>query len=169
MVPRALPSNQANRRVRETMLGRRTVISVLRFTSGRNVRGLLRWLGMKLRIRGDSLRLRLGQTDMAALDREGRVAETIHFGPTHALVYAIETSAEVSEIEARWSGEEVTVVVPSPTARRWIDTNEVGLEHAQSVDDTRTLAILIEKDFQCLVPREGEGDPDGFPNPAANA
>ena len=135
----------------------------------RNARGLLRWLGMKLRIRGDSLRLRLGQTDVATLGREGRVAETTHFGPEHALVYAIETSADVGAIEARWKDGELTVVVPASTAKQWLDTEQVGLTHEQSIDDERALAILIEKDFQCLVPREGEGDGDGFPNPAANA
>jgi len=31
------------------------------------------------------------------------------------------------------------------------------------------LALLIEKDFQCLAPRDGEQDLDTFPNPAAES
>ena len=29
------------------------------------------------------------------------------------------------------------------------------------------LSILLEKDFQCLIPREGEDQSEHFPNPAA--
>ncbi|MGH8167708.1 MAG: DUF7009 family protein [Woeseiaceae bacterium] len=35
---------------------------------------------------------------------------------------------------------------------------------AQPLDGDE-LSILVEKDFACLAPREGEDDSDKFPNP----
>jgi hypothetical protein len=35
----------------------------------------------------------------------------------------------------------------------------------QVLDDGAKLTILVEKDFACLTPREGEDESDMFPNP----
>ena len=47
---------------------------------------------MKLRIRGDSLRLRLTRGEVEALADSGEVRETIHFGPS-ALDYVLRSAA----------------------------------------------------------------------------
>ena len=42
------------------------------------------------------------------------------------------------------------------------DTDEVTIAHEQTIGDDRVLKVLIEKDFQCLVPQDDEdqSDPD---------
>ncbi|MFV8755492.1 DUF7009 family protein [Nannocystaceae bacterium ST9] len=121
---------------------------------------------MKLRIRGDSLRLRLTRSEIDRLCEQGRVAQSIHFGPGPALEYAI-ALAEQSSIEARFDGATITVVVPRALAIAWASGDEVGLSHAQALPEGE-LRLLIEKDFHCLVPR-GEQDDDAFPHPKAGS
>ena len=120
---------------------------------------------MKLRILGDTLRLRLSQADMQRLTETGRVEETTHFGPGTALVYAIERDAERESVGACFDQGTITVGVPPGMLRGWTESEEVSMRATQSVEDGHSLSLLIEKDFKCLVPREGEEDYDGFANP----
>lgn len=112
---------------------------------------------MKLRIRGDSLRLRLTRGEVAALAAEGRVEETTSFGGGAVLRYAI-TLGDV--LGAKLDGSKIEVTVARETAERWARSDEVGIEGAQDA-----LRILIEKDWSCLKPRDGEDDADAFPHP----
>ena len=41
--------------------------------------------------------------------------------------------------------------------------------HDQDVGGDEPLRILVEKDFACLVEREGEDDSDAFPHPDGGA
>lgn len=122
---------------------------------------------MKLRIRGDTLRLRLAQAEVNALRSEGRVEDAIHFGPDAALRYAVLADADADRLTAAWRGGEVVVRIPAAQARAWADGDAVGMSTDQDIGDGRVLSVLVEKDFKCLVPRDGTDD-DGFPNPAAS-
>lgn len=110
---------------------------------------------MKLRVHDNSLRLRLSQSDVAQLRETGHVEEKLAL-PGRALIYSV-AAAPVSEIEASFEGDRVAVTVPTALARKWIDSDQVGIEGPQ---------VLIEKDFQCLH-RASSEDADGFPNPLA--
>ncbi len=62
---------------------------------------------MKLRIKGNSLRLRLQQAEIAAL-REGKaVEETVRFSPASRLVYALERGGDA--LAASFDGARITV------------------------------------------------------------
>ena len=121
---------------------------------------------MKLRILGDTLRVRLAQGEVAQLVETGRVEQRIHFGagPGEAITYAVCRSADAT-IRASLNALVIEVHIPAATVQAWVDSDEVSLRAEQRIDDERTLAILVEKDFKCLVPRDGEQDYDGFPNP----
>lgn len=119
---------------------------------------------MKLRILGDSLRLRLSKSDVKTFAETGRVQEIIHFGPG-ALTYALEHAAEVEGLRARYQADEVVVTMPTAMARTWADTDAVTLTAEQALPEGRTLALLVEKDFKCAIPRAGEEDYDGFEHP----
>ena len=119
---------------------------------------------MKLRIRGDSIRLRLTQTEVARLAEEGRVEESTHFGPDERFTYAIAFGAE-STLSARLSPRGIEVTVPGEVARAWAASDSVGIEGARELGDGKTLRILVEKDFACLTKRPHEDDADAFPNP----
>ncbi|MDF2694542.1 MAG: hypothetical protein K0S65_2925 [Labilithrix sp.] len=118
---------------------------------------------MKLRIRGDSIRLRLSQAEVAALGEGGRVEEATGFGPGHELVYAVFSGG--TTLAATLSGSRIEVAIPSNVARDWATSETVGIEGVQDAGAGRTLRILIEKDFACLTTRPHEDDTDAFPNP----
>ena len=124
---------------------------------------------MKLRIRGDSLRLRLSQGDVQRLGTHGRVESATHFAPGPEgrlgieLVVDLHAVVVAAELEPRC----IRVRLPTDLARVLTDTEEVGVRAEQDAGEGTKLVILIEKDFECVVAREGEPESDGFPNPRA--
>ena len=122
---------------------------------------------MKLRIRGNTLRLRLSRGEVNDLAERGEVREAIAFGmaPAERLGYAIVASDSAAVTSARLSGGSVEVLVPRALARQWATSETVGFEATQPVSEGQSLQILVEKDFACLTPRTGEDDTDAFPNP----
>ena len=115
---------------------------------------------MKLRIRGDSLRLRLSQSEVATFAERGALEDATTFGPSAKLSYAM---AFGDSLGATLTGARILVTVPAAAARAWATNEEVGLEATQSTGEG-TLKILVEKDFACLTPR-GSEDADAFPHP----
>jgi hypothetical protein len=115
---------------------------------------------MKLRILGDSLRLRLSRSEVERMGSEGRVEDAIRFGPAVRLGYVLVVDASIDAPQASFADGQITVRVPVATARVWVDTDQVGFSAKQG-----ELAILVEKDFKCAVPRPGEEDYDGFDPP----
>ena len=115
---------------------------------------------MKLRILGDSLRLRLSKGDVKTFAETGRVEDVTHFGPQAQMTYALVHSDDVRALEADFDGSEITVRMPTSMARAWADTDEITLEGSHAA-----LSLLIEKDFKCAIPRAGEEDYDGFEHP----
>jgi hypothetical protein len=120
---------------------------------------------MKLRARGNSIRLRLSQSDLATLLDCGVVEERIEFPNGSSLRYRLECS-EASTPDAAYADGAVTVRFPKRSIDAWADPAEVSLS-ADCAIEGGTLDLLVEKDYQCLAPREGEDDDDLFPNPGA--
>lgn len=130
------------------------------------IKRMLRWAAMKLRIRGDALRLRLSQRDLETLAQTGEVAEAIHFGPGGvALRYVLRASAGASALSASFDGAAITVAMPLSQVHQLAQTDAVGVAGEQALPGGRQLSLLVEKDFRCLVPRAGEDDTDGFVRP----
>jgi len=120
---------------------------------------------MKLRLRENSIRLRLLQSEMNTLGEGGFVAETIVFSANQKLTYWLKISKDASEIFARFENEEITVEIPTQAARDWIETDLVGLEYEQKIDEAAKLKILIEKDFVCVERPFDADNADAFPHP----
>jgi hypothetical protein len=120
---------------------------------------------MKLRIKGNSLRLRVSPSEMKQLLQSGRVEETIYFGADEEarLTYALEQNAQAGVMTVVYRPQEVTVVVSSREARNWAEGNGVGLYGATSTGHG-PLELAIEKDFACLD-KAGAENVDTFPNP----
>jgi hypothetical protein len=121
---------------------------------------------MKLRIRGNSLRLRLSRSEVAKLARGEAVRESTAFSAASRLEYALE-STDGASLAADLEGGAVRVGVPRGIAREWAASAEVSLKAEQRIGEGESLRILIEKDFTCLKPRanEQEDESDLFPNP----
>jgi hypothetical protein len=124
---------------------------------------------MKMRVRGNSIRLRLKQTEVAELTEKGLVEEVIEFGEKNKLFYALGTSAEAGKVRAEFHENRIKIVIPHAQAKSWSESEQTGIEAEQETGDGKILKLLIEKDFACLKPRKGEEDKDAFPNPAENA
>jgi hypothetical protein len=124
---------------------------------------------MKLRIKGNSLRLRLTRTEVDRFASEGVIEEMIGFGPEpdQILVYRLCRDDSVSSIQAGLANNELTVSVSAEFADHWIETEQVAMEAHNNIGNERFLHTLIEKDFACLAPRPGDDDKDAFPHPAA--
>ncbi|MBV1857431.1 MAG: hypothetical protein KUG77_03395 [Nannocystaceae bacterium] len=120
---------------------------------------------MKLRILGDSLRLRLSQSEVKQFGDTARVEQSIRFGPGSVMTYAIEHSDAVNKLYASFADSTLTVRMPSSIAQAWVRTDEVSLRGEQPLDGDEPLSLLIEKDFKCAIPRPGEEDYDGFEHP----
>jgi hypothetical protein len=122
---------------------------------------------MKLRIRGNSIRLRLLQTEVTTLVETGTVSEAISFGAS-ALTYSVISSTLTNEVNAQFTDGEITIVVPETIIKTWADSVQVSIEKDQRIDaDGALLQILIEKDFVCIGREDDPDNANAFPNPAA--
>lgn len=122
---------------------------------------------MKLRIRGNSLRLRLLRGEIERFGKTGCLAETIQFGAAQ-LAYSLEMRSEAQTINANFADNQITVIIPESTARNWIESEQVGLTGEQ-LNETdapeNVLKITIEKDFVCLERKDDPDNADAFPHP----
>jgi hypothetical protein len=117
---------------------------------------------MKLRIRGNSIRLRLTRSEVETFGAIGKVEESVDFGPKKsAFGYALETR-DLPGVEASFSGNALRIYVPQGIAQEWVNSELVGIESAEGSGPR----ILVEKDFACMQERPGENDNDAYPNPA---
>ena len=123
---------------------------------------------MKLRLRENSIRLRLLQSEIDALRDNGFVSEEIRFSETQILNYTLAVSTDAHEIAARFEDGKITVEIPIKAARLWAETNLVGLQNEQIVDKNSMLKITIEKDFVCPDRPSDADNADAFPNPKTN-
>ncbi|NIL94407.1 MAG: hypothetical protein GTO71_08205 [Woeseiaceae bacterium] len=122
---------------------------------------------MKLRIRDNSLRLRLTRTEVDTLRDEGIVQARTAFPGGRELRYEVESSPASVKPGAFLSNTTVTVRLPETAVRAWASSDQVSIEGELQHTNGDKLTILVEKDFACLAPREGEDESDMFPHPAA--
>lgn len=122
---------------------------------------------MKLRIRGNSIRLRLGQSEVHQLAVEGAIHEVAYFGaqPTERLTYTLRASGEGSQVAATLEPGQITVSVACHLIHEWATTERVGIEMIQRIAGSPDLRILIEKDFECIDAPLQESQEDAFPRP----
>jgi hypothetical protein len=125
---------------------------------------------VKLRIQGNSLRLRVSNSELARFAETGRLEETIYFGPERGseLTYILAREGDGPGFGVEASAGRVKVLVPVGVARGWAESDQVGIDGEVDLGARGRLSILIEKDFAC-IDRSEEENADTFPNPAAMA
>lgn len=116
---------------------------------------------MKLRLQGNSLRLRLTRSEVARLQEHGVVEETAAFGADQRLTYRVLKYAASDGVQADFRNGIITVHLPAGEVESWATSDEVGL-YAQN----GPMRIAIEKDFRCLTRSKEEEGPDAYPHPA---
>ena len=124
---------------------------------------------MKLRLKGNSIRVRLDRRDVDGLIDRGRIADAVRFGPGLAFSYAVELGPAPRERpRALYAAGRLLIRIDPEDAEEWLSTDRVGFDHLQDVDGG-VVRVLLERDFACIDRPSGEGadDADAFPNPAA--
>lgn len=123
---------------------------------------------MKLRILDNSIRLRLTRSEVETANTDGLVRGRVHFDGVNAFEYVFESSPATVTPEARISNNVMTVRVPDADVKEWANSEQVSISGEQLLDGGNLLKILVEKDFACLAPRDGEDESDMFPHPNEN-
>lgn len=114
---------------------------------------------MKLRIRGNTVRVRLTQSEVAAFAEHRFIEEITDFGNDQTLILRLASDPE-RPVGATFINGKIEITLPESEVKIWADSDAVSIEGA-----TPTIGLLIEKDFTCLTPRTGDEDADTFPHP----
>jgi len=123
---------------------------------------------MKLRIRGNTLRLRLKRSEVEQIASGQSIVEQTCF-PDSVLTYRLEVSDE-GTFSVSFNDGNLTICLPKSEVAQWAQTDQVSIVSEQALGKSDALCILIEKDFSCLAPghhRPSEDDADTFPHPDA--
>lgn len=119
---------------------------------------------MKLRVRHNSIRFRLGQSEVETLWRTGVCREAIDFPGGARFEYSLIASGNGS-INAAFSAGVVSVSIPKDQLAAWHGSDQVTIRAAVDIEPGQTLQVLIEKDFRCIDERVDEDQSDSFANP----
>ncbi len=122
---------------------------------------------MKLRILDNSIRLRLSRGEVDMLGKDGLVAARTAFPDGRSFEYRVESSDSSVGPEAFLAESAIRVCLPQSTVRAWASSDEVSIVGDVPLDGGDSLRVLVEKDFACLVPREGEDESDMFAHPGS--
>ena len=123
---------------------------------------------MKLRIRGNTIRLRLKRSEVDEIASGRSVVEQTRF-PGTMLTYRLDVSDD-GAFSATFADGNLAVRVPPAAVSRWTETDQVSLFTDLELEGGDTLSLLVEKDFACLAPgdhRTHEDDTDTFAHPDA--
>lgn len=117
---------------------------------------------MKLRIKGNSIRLRLSKSEVETLAIQGTVVEQTDIGGNSFWYYLKKEKS--SEVFASYIQHQLTVFIPEDFATAWVHNNMVGIDNKPSDGSQPALYILVEKDFKC-IDNTDEDQSDNYENP----
>lgn len=115
---------------------------------------------MKIRIKGNSLRYRITQSEMNRLWKEGYLEEQTAFA-AKPFVYAIQSSGG-DKLLADFNGHTMVLHMPKKMIDELHHSDKVGFE-----DRSGPVDLLVEKDFVCLD-KVDEDQSDNYPHPHLN-
>jgi len=117
---------------------------------------------MKIRINGDSVRIRLSQSEINTFVHRGEMVSSCRF-MNDTLFYKLK-HGNYAKLSADFSQNTIAVYIPDEWILNWDKDDRVGFEGKED----NGLYILIEKDYQCLNPRLNEDESDLFSNPQSS-
>jgi len=112
---------------------------------------------MKLRIRGNSLCLRVSKTELAKIADTGKAEDVVRFSSDQSLLYGIEVRA-TGAVTATFAGSSILVALPKARLDLWLRPDEVSVEGSQPIGGGKVLQIVLEKDDASLLRRTGTDD-----------
>ena len=117
---------------------------------------------MKIRIRENTLRIRITQSELKQIAVGELVFSTIKFPGGTKLSYGLYPSVKEST-SIRYQQNNIEIELGQLDQATLRDEQSVGIQSVHQAGE-HTLELLIEKDFSCLHLRAKE-DYDTFPNP----
>jgi len=125
---------------------------------------------MKLRIKDNSLRIRITQPELNRLFHEGEIKAYTRLGPDPSQVFqyglSVDTKREVLSVHYHCNVLMVTITEGMMT--EWKEDDKVGFDTVLATGNGEHLRIVIEKDFKCLHPgKNREPELDNYPHPMA--
>ncbi len=121
---------------------------------------------MKIRIKDSSIRLRLSKMDINTLSEEGCILSECQITVGNTLKYMISLS-DKEEISIKMKYNTIDLKVPYDQLETFLQDDQVGFNCTVDNGLEGGLKILVEKDFQCLVPRSHEDESNLYTNPQA--
>jgi hypothetical protein len=116
---------------------------------------------MKLRLRGNSVRLRVNQREVEALAAGRALSEGVRFPAGNSFVYTLEPSTG-STPEISFRDGVIRVAAPGPAIREWASNDSIGL-YFDVPGNGSSVKVTIEKDLECVNEPAEERDPYAYP------
>jgi Family of unknown function (DUF7009) len=121
---------------------------------------------MKLRFRGNTLRLRVNRREVDALASGDLVQENVLFPNQTCFTYIFEPSGNATP-HASFESNTLRVAAPLLQVKDWARAEVIGLYYNFETEGT-VLKVAIEKDLECTDSTSEDQDPDAFPRPKGN-
>ena len=118
---------------------------------------------MKIRIKGNSLRIRLSKSEVDQFAKVGQLEECTNF-LNSTLFYGVKSTA-AKTMSADFNLNKITIFIPQNMLMEWAFSNKVSLVDQMPLGEKGTLQILLEKDFKCIDADVNEDQSDYFENP----
>ena len=120
---------------------------------------------MKLRIRDNSIRVRLSKSEVDTLGKGAMVSNELEFPGGKSICFQLLGG---NQFNAAFDEDTVRITAPEETLREWVASEELSLSQDLPVSSASSLWILIEKDLQCKTDRPREEDSEAIQNTVAN-
>ncbi|MEH6511958.1 DUF7009 family protein [Maribacter arcticus] len=118
---------------------------------------------MKIRIKGDSIRFRLTQTEVKELSENGKIYDSTNFGNLK-FSYGVTLNKNINNLSVRFENNGIILEMPDATGKSWYANDIITFENVLKISKENDLYLLLEKDFTCLD-NTIEDQSDNYPNP----
>ncbi|SIQ17870.1 DUF7009 family protein [Maribacter ulvicola] len=118
---------------------------------------------MKIRIKGDSIRFRLTQSEVKSLSENGQIYDSTNFG-TIKFSYGVVLKRDVNQLHISFTNNSIILEMPETIGKAWFSNDIVTYDHIMKTTLGNNLYLLLEKDFTCLD-NTIEDQSDNYPNP----
>ena len=112
---------------------------------------------MKIRIKDNSVRFRLTQSEVHELGENGIVSSLTQFAD-RPFIYMVKRTND-TELSADFIENRIVMKMPEAMVEELVMTDRIGFD-----GESGTVKLLIEKDFVC-IDNTVEDQSDNYPNP----
>ena len=99
---------------------------------------------MKLRIMGNTIRMRLSNTEVKELKVTGEMSEFLTFPGGETLTYSL---AVGDRFTALFHDGNIRISLPESLLNTWADSNELTIDKTLELPEGDQLKVLVEKDL----------------------